>query len=290
MKITETLESTPVSTLDLGRYVTVPIGSSVAETVRAMCAEERACACIMDGDHLAGIFTQRDVLMRVIGRSSIWDRPIDEEMSRKLRTMRDTDSVADGFAVMWDWWVRNVPVLDASDALVGNLSIYTVMQTIATLVGTQQTGPTPGPLVRHGFDLVDFTGINTSAPVTVPVDETADVVAHHMRTRAIGSILVVDDRSNLVGLVTEMDLLLKIGCEEADLTSVLIKDIMSPDPLALSSRSSITDALQQMADRRFTHIPLLGGSGSPVGVASFRDVVSYFETSLQAFEDYTPEG
>lgn len=83
--------------------------------------------------------------------------------------MRDTDSVSDGFTTMTEWWVRNIPVLNATDELVGNLAFPAVMGTITNLLTEQTSGSTPGPKVHHGFDLIDFTGLNTSTPATVGI-------------------------------------------------------------------------------------------------------------------------
>jgi CBS domain-containing protein len=279
--IADLLAETPVSDLDLSRYVKVDHDVTVSETVRAMCAGRQTCACIVDGSDLVGVFTERDVLQRVVGRSRIWENPIAEEMSGSVRTMNADESVAVGLTVMTDWWVRNVPVLDGDGGLVGNLSYYEVMRTMARVVGSRSGIERRGPTVQHGLGYVDFTGLNTSTPVTVRVDDTVDIAAHHMKVRAIGSVLVVDERENLVGTVTEFDILMKVGCDRADLTTLQVGDVMTPDPVAISARSPIVDALQQMAENGFSHIPLLGKSGRPTAVASFRELATYFESSLE---------
>lgn len=282
MNIADSLAATAVSSLDLTRYVEVGPNASVRDTVRAMSAEARSCACIVDQHHLLGIFTQRDVLMRVIGRSRGWEDPITEEMTTSIRTMRDTEFASDGLAIMNDWWVRSVPVLDTSDQLVGNLSYYTIMSTIADLVANRVGDVHPDESDRLGLTLVDFTGLHTSTPVTVQLDDSVEVAAHHMKARGIGSVLVVDGRESLVGVITEFDLQVKVGCEYADLSALKAQDVMTPNPVALAVRSPISAAIQQMADRGFSHVPLLGESGRPVAVASFRDIASYVEASLAA--------
>lgn len=283
MAIADVLESTSVSELDLSRYVAVPGTASVAETVTSMCDARQSCACIVNGEELLGIFTQRDVLMRVLGRSRIWELPITEEMTRPVKTLRDHESVADGLAIMSDWWVRSVPVLSGEDRLVGNLSWHTVMRTIAELVAGSASERSSEPGVEQALAFIDFTGLSTSTPVTVIPDETVDVAVHHMRARAIGSVLVVDDRHHLVGILTEFDLQTKLGCERADLTAVTVGEIMTPNPVTLSARSPIVDAIAQMAERNFAHAPLMGESDRPVGIASFRDIAAYFEASLESF-------
>ena len=281
VNIAETLAETSVSHLDLSRYVSVPSDSSVAETVATMSTAGRSCALVTNGRDLTGIFTQRDVLMRVIGRPQTWDRPIAEEMTSAVRTMGDDLSVADGLSIMNDWWVRSVPVVRDEGNLVGCLSFYTIMSTIADLLASN-VDDHPEPDVQDGLSFIDFTGLNIHPPVTVGMEETVDVAAHHMKARAIGSVLVADERDKLAGVLTEFDLQTKIGCDRSDLASLAVRDVMTPDPVRLTARSSIASAIREMTEAGFSHIPLVGESGRPVGVASFRDISAYLETSLGA--------
>jgi CBS domain-containing protein len=282
VSIADDLDNLTVSAVDLSRYVATEPSRSVAETVEAMRDTGYSCACVVDDGALVGIFTQRDVLMRVLGRPRVCDVPVSEEMTRSPRTMRADQSVAEGMGIMTEWWVRSVPVLADGGQLAGALSWYTVMRTMAGLLAHPTKPEEVGPHPEHGLAFVDFTGLNTATPVLVTVDDTADVALHHMKARAIGSVLVVDNREQLSGILTEFDLLEKLGCGETELSSVRVGDIMTRDVVSVSARSPIGDAIQQMADRGLSHAPLLGESSKPVGVASFRDLASYFETSLES--------
>lgn len=283
MAVVDDLATMTVSELDLGRFVKVAPSESISDTVQAMRDTGYSCACVVDDGALTGVFTQRDVLMRVLGRSRVCDHPVGEEMTRSPWTMGPDQSVADGLAIMREWWVRSVPVVDDNGGLVGNFSWYTVMHTMAEILNRPPSTDSTGPKVQHGLEFVDFTGLNIHAPVTVSEQDTADVAAHHMRARAIGSILVVDQREQLTGIISEFDLLEKLACTGADLDAVTVGEMKSPDVVALSVRSKIADAIQKMADNGFSHAPLLGESSRPVGVASFRDIAAYFETSLETF-------
>jgi CBS domain-containing protein len=282
VNIAESLAAMPVTDMDLTRYVEVPADATVAEAVRTMNAAGRSAACIMADGWLVGIFTQRDIMMRVIGRSLVWDHPVSEQMTRSVRSVGATASVADGLSIMNDWWVRSVPVLDGDERLVGNLSYYTVMETIADLIEAHLGDPDAAPEIRHSLTMVDFTGLHTSPAVVVEQSEAVAVAAHHMRARAIGSVMVIDDHNHLVGVLTEFDLQTKIGCEHHDLTNIAVRDVMTTEPISFSARAPIADAIQQMAARGFSHVPLLGESGRPVAVASFRDIAGYLETSFAA--------
>lgn len=278
--IPETLAKTTVSTLDLTRFVTVTPDTRVADTVSKMSEADRSCACVVDGDALVGIFTQRDVLVRIIGRPSTWSHPIENEMSRTVQTMRDDDNVADGLAVMVEWWVRNVPVLADRDRLVGNLSFYAVMKLMAEALASRiESGREPS--IEDGLTFVDFTGLNMAPPVIIGLDEPVSNVVHHMKARGIGSVLVAEHRGHLAGIVTEFDLQTKVGCEHPDPSVLKVKQVMS-EVVALSPRSSIADAIREIAENGHSNVPLIGESGRPAGVASFRDVAAYVEASLDA--------
>lgn len=282
MNIADALSSTPISTLDLSRHVTVDPATPVRVTVDAMRAEERSCACVIDSDRVVGVFTQRDILQRVIGRPRVWEVPVSEEMTRRVRTIDNTQSVHDGLDIMNDWWVRNVPVTGVDESFVGNLSFWTVMQTIANLLASRIDATETESTVRDGLNFVDFTGLNLHPPVTVAVDDSVDVAVHHMKNRGIGSILVVDHREHLAGTLTEFDLQMQVGCDRPDLDTIAIADVMDPHPNTIPVRSSIADAIRTLTDHQDSHVTLVGETNRPAGVASFRDIAAYVETSLEA--------
>lgn len=195
--------------------------------------------------------------------------------------MLPEQTVSEGLAIMSEWWVRSVPVVDAGRRLVGNLSWYTVMSIMAGLLkGPRPDGPEPG--LADGLSFVDFTGLNTSVPVTVSSDDTADSAIRLMKAHAIGSLLVVDAREQLVGILTEFDLLVKLACLEPEPSQVPVSELVASDVVTLSARSVIAEAIEQMAERGYSHAPLIGESSRPVGVASFRDIAAFLETSLQS--------
>lgn len=102
-----------------------------------------------------------------------------------------------------------------------------------------------------------------------------------MRVRGLGSVLVIDDRENLVGELTEFDVQTKVGCVGADLTATTVEDVMTANPVSLDVRSSVADAIHEILEQEVSHVPLTVESGRPVGVASFRDIATFVETSLE---------
>ena len=107
MTIADALAETTVAGLDLSRYVPVAPTTSVADTIAAMRDAELATACVLDEGELVGMFTQRDILHRVIGRDRDWGGPISAEMTTVLKTVTADTSLAEALDAMTTWWVRN---------------------------------------------------------------------------------------------------------------------------------------------------------------------------------------
>ena len=282
MNIAQALSSTPISTLDLGRYVEISPDTTLADAVVAMRDDQRSCACITSDRELVGVFTQRDVLHRVIGRPDNWSIPVGDLIQGPLRTLNNTQTLSDAIETMNRWWIRNLPVLSEGGEFVGNMSFWTVMNTITNLLSSRMEESTAGPAVRDGLEFVDFTGININPPVTFPADESLEVAVHHLRNRGLVQIMVVDGREHLVGNLTEFDLLTKVGCEVADISTVPLSQVMETNHRAIAVRSSVSDALQALTDARASTVPLLSETQRPAGVASFWDIISYLESSLDA--------
>lgn len=280
MNIADTLYDKPVSDLDLSRFVQVDPTQSVAETIAAMKQARRSVAFAVEGSQLAGIFTQRDVLMKVVGESEVCHSPVAEVMTGSPATIKASDSVAQGMAVMTERWVRSVPVLGAEQAVVGNFSFYTVMHLVSELLAEKAARSESELSAQHGLMFVDLTGLQTTPAVTVAPDDTVDVAVHQMKARARGSLMVLDERHHVVGTLSEFDLQNKVACQRSDLDRLSVSSVMDPNPVTLSVRSPVAEAVTTMADHEISHVGLLGESGRLVGIASFREVADYFDSSL----------
>jgi CBS domain-containing protein len=78
---------------------------------------------VMEGDRLAGIFTERDVLTRVVtGRLDPAKTPVAEVMTRQPVTIKPTTTVREALMVVTDTRRRHLPVV-ADGKVLGMVSI-----------------------------------------------------------------------------------------------------------------------------------------------------------------------
>ena len=95
----------------------------VSEAVAEMNRNRIGSVLVMDGGRLRGIFTERDVLRRVVGAGVDPKRAtVAEVMTSELVTIKAGTSIGEAMAIFTDKRCRHLPVLEG-DRLVGLLSI-----------------------------------------------------------------------------------------------------------------------------------------------------------------------
>ena len=99
------------------------------------------------------------------------------------------------------------------------------------------------------------------------------MAAHNAR-----HLVAVDERGNLLGLVTEGDLLHSIGMEQM-IQPKTVADAMTRRVITLQEEESLAAAARRMAERVLSCIVVARGS-LPVGMLSERDVVRLFRESV----------
>ena len=85
----------------------------VKDVVRQMREAEYGCALICRGGKLCGIFTERDVLNKVIGVEGALDLPVSRLMTADPVSVHENDPIRKAVFAMYRGGFRNVPVVDS---------------------------------------------------------------------------------------------------------------------------------------------------------------------------------
>ena len=103
---------------------TIAASASVLDAVEAMNSRRIGALLVTEDGQLAGIFTERDVLQRVIGALR---RPstttVNEVMSRQVVSVAPDTDLDEVSTLMKDRRIRHVPVRDTGGAILGMISI-----------------------------------------------------------------------------------------------------------------------------------------------------------------------
>src|ERR1044071_10209904 len=92
--------------------VTVDPGATVAQAATVMAEKRIGSALVMDGDDLAGIFTERDIVRALSQDFDAPGHPIAHWMTRNPTTVGPDVSVEDAMDLMLQGGFRHLPVTD----------------------------------------------------------------------------------------------------------------------------------------------------------------------------------
>lgn len=117
----------------------------------------------------------------------------------------------------------------------------------------------------------------------ISVVPTASVfTAATVMTRAnCGSVLVIDNSSTLLGIVTERDMMTRVLAKSMDPQTTTVADIMTRNPDCIAPETKVTDAVLMMIERGYRHLPIVNNAKKILGVFSSRDAMP---RELQAAE------
>ena len=96
----------------------------------------------------------------------------------------------------------------------------------------------------------------TASPTTVEGHETAVDAARLMAAQNVGSLPVVEGE-DLVGMVTDRDLVLNVLAKDVDPHKVTVASICSENPIVVGPEDSLDIALQHMAREQIRRLPVV---------------------------------
>jgi CBS domain-containing protein len=105
-------------------------GTSVYDALALMAEKNIGALLVLDGDELAGIFSERDYARKVVlrGKSSK-DTPVSQIMTSKVVCVRPDQSIEECMALMTDKRIRHLPVLE-DNRVTGVISVGDVVKAV----------------------------------------------------------------------------------------------------------------------------------------------------------------
>ena len=122
MRISEVLSSKPIQDV-----ITVAPDATVRELVALLAQHNVGALVVCEGEKLAGIVSERDVVRRLQQDETVLDRPVSSIMTSDVKTCAPDMRVNDLMQVMTTERFRHMPVLD-DGRLVGIVSIGDVVK------------------------------------------------------------------------------------------------------------------------------------------------------------------
>jgi CBS domain-containing protein len=108
---------------------TVEPGTTVLEAVQVMAEEGVGAVAVVQNHAVVGIFTERDLMLRVVLRDrSTHGTKMSEVMTSPVETANDETTAQEALTHMLDRHLRHLPLVNAEGKLLGMLSVRNLLE------------------------------------------------------------------------------------------------------------------------------------------------------------------
>jgi CBS domain-containing protein len=154
MELSRNLRVDSVSRLQPSPPLTLEDNETVSAAVETMRREKTGCLLVTRSGRLVGIFTERDLLTRVLAVNLPLSMPMAECLTTNPAKVSPKDSVQTAIERMQKGGYRHLPVVDEMNRPVGILSVHRVVHYLAEhfpgLVYNQPPDPNKVPESAEG--------------------------------------------------------------------------------------------------------------------------------------------
>ncbi len=251
-----------VSEIMTSAVITVEPSSTIREVTRLMVDRRVGRVVITENGAPVGIFTEQDVLKRVMNRAlDVHHTPVRRVMTTPVQGVPQRTTIVEVLGRMYKGRYRHLLVYDDDRRMAGLVSMRRILNLVVDLGADLRDSRTVGDVVSGSVPTVD-----AATPVTRVIDKLV---------RENAGCVMVALEGRIGGIFTERDVLKRVALEDRDMGQVPVAEVMTPDLLVMTGSSPVQEVLAQMRDNGFRHMPVAGDDGEVVGIVSVGDVLQY---------------
>lgn len=128
------------------------------------------------------------------------------------------------------------------------------------------------------------------------VDSVMEAISQMIESKS-GCVLVTCPKDELLGIVTERDVMTRVTAEGLDPRSTRLAEVMTTKITTIPLETSLNDAVHIMSDQRIRHLPVVDSDNKVLGMVTLRyllhdridDLISEVQ-SLEAYLNDAPGG
>ena len=266
-------QTRPTKAKDIAQFgvATIDKDASVYQAVATMVKRGVSGLPVIDASGLLGVISEKDVL-KLLFDTEFVAGTVGDYMTTGVLTFDEETDLADICKCLIENNFRRVPILHKGK-LAGIISRADIIKINKDKFRPYADSSTcsDNPTAKDAMK----TGLLTVKKAT-PVYEAMDIMA----TKNITGLPVVDDYMNLLGIVSEKDVL-KLLYDPDALPSV-VGDVMTAGVTDFSQDTSLFEICCCLIENNFRRVPILNG-GKLIGIISRTDIMAYIMKNRSLF-------
>ena len=252
--------SNRVSEIMTTQLTTAPASTSVLDVMRIMETEDTGRIIITDEQVPIGIFTEKDVLKRVVKAGIDPRTEIRGVMTTPVRAVREETHIIEAFGRMYRGKYRHLLVRGRRGKIIGIVSMRRILH-IAVELG-------------QGLSETRTLGDIEAAPI-VSVDQRTSVreTVGTMDQKNVTAVIVMAEKP--AGIFTERDVLKRVATKQIDADKTPIAQVMTAPVVTMPRSSLVGDVLAEMYRRDIRNMPVAEPNGALTGLVSMPEILQY---------------
>ena len=254
--------SNKVSEIMTAGVITSPASSTIFDVMKLMAARKVGAVVITDGQTPAGIFTEYDVVRRVMNKK--WDprkTGIKRAMTSPVRAVPQDTHIIEALGKMYHGRFRHLLIRGEKGAMVGMVSMRDILKLAVKLGQGLTETQTIGSLMSKNI-------------VTVDASQSIHHTVETMVEENTGCIVVLSG-GKPKGIFTERDIVKRVAISDVDTKKTPIQEVMTAPIVIMSHSALVGEVLAEMHRRDFRNMPIRGNKEELAGLVSMGDVLKY---------------
>jgi Predicted signal-transduction protein containing cAMP-binding and CBS domains len=236
--------------------------ASIFEVMETMVAEDVGRIIVTDDEVPIGIFTEKDVLKRVVNAGiSPRKTQIKDVMTTPVRAVREETHIIEAFGRMYRGKYRHLLVRGRRGKIIGIVSMRRILNIAVELGQGLSETRTLGDIATGAIQTVDG---NSSVYETIDVMDKKNVTA-----------VVVTTAGRPEGIFTERDVLKRVAAKEVAVKETPIKRVMTAPIITMPRTALVGDVLAEMSRRDIRNMPVKADSGDLIGLIAMPEILQY---------------
>jgi CBS domain-containing protein len=296
----------PLSELGLPPLISLSSTVMILDVLNILQEKKMGSLTFIEEDKLVGILTEKDLLLRVVGKIENWrDLPASGVMTKDPLSITLDHTVAEAIKMMSKMEFRHVPIVDDEGRPIHMVSVTDILKFIIKFF--------PDFVEKQGtvvdWDIFSFEDFGEDFSISPPSDkgkvsgsifmtplkrirnQSAPCLDHqlplsevleYMQERRLSSLIITEYDSKIKGVFTERDLLMKVLSSEVkvDLTKILVCDVMTKDPHMLSYKHYLCHGINNMFTFKYRNLIVVDEDRFPIAIIRLLDILKYIASYL----------
>lgn len=245
------------------RAQTIPVNSPIEDAIKRLQDSRSHCLCVVhESGELAGIFTEEDVVNKVLDRDLNGDEPVVDFIDREPYSLQVTSNVKQVIDLMGERVLYYLPLCDKEMKPKGIFSIRELIHTLSDkteLKGARYVWSDPNvDLGAFQQAIIEVLNLPVSFAISrYGYDQTVPIGKKDSVQKALDKLkgtqqraALVYDEGDLAGLFRVRDVPFRLYHKNADMANMPVGELMTSLPKEVSEDECLAGAFKQMSQNR----------------------------------------